>query len=473
MPTERWLKPALDYIPRWLDFQMRASQQPGCIVAIAHRGTIVLERAFGSANLATGETLTPRHRFRIASHSKSFTAAGVLKLREQGKLSLDDKAGRFVAGLHPGVASATIAQLLSHSAGLTRDGRDAGQFVDRRPFLSTRELMADLKGPPVINASTRLKYSNHGYALLGLIIEAITGERYAAWMQREIIDAAGLTETTPDTPLRRGVPFARGHTGKMLLGKVLVISGDFEQHAVAPAGGFVSTASDVARYFAQLSPAARKSVLSAGSRREMVRRQWRNPHSGQEGYYGLGIMSGSSNGWDWFGHTGGLQGYISCTRNYPKQELTITILTNAINGWAINWVDGTVNILQAFARNGAPTRKVKNWGGRWWSLWGAADLVPMGSKVLIAGPGFYNPFADASEIEVTGRDTGRIVLAHGYGSHGEPVRRERSKSGKVTAVWLGAGKMQTADKVAREMEANYDRPARGTKKSGSRAKPRS
>ena len=61
---------------------------------------MVLERAFGHADLATGEPLTPRHRFRVASHSKSFTAAGILKLREQGKLKLDDPVGQFVDRLH-------------------------------------------------------------------------------------------------------------------------------------------------------------------------------------------------------------------------------------------------------------------------------------------------------------------------------------------------------------------------------------
>ena len=90
---DRWLDHALDYIPRWIAFQIDMSQQPGCILAIAHRGKIVLEQAFGTANLSTSEPLTPRHRFRIASHTKSFTAAGILKLREQGKLRLDDAAG--------------------------------------------------------------------------------------------------------------------------------------------------------------------------------------------------------------------------------------------------------------------------------------------------------------------------------------------------------------------------------------------
>src|SRR5271170_3535863 len=111
-----WLQPALDYIPRWLDYQMRATQQPGCAIAIACKGDVVLDAAFGQANLATGEALTPRHRFRVASHSKSFTATAILKLREQGRVKLDDTAGQYVTGLHPDIASATLTQLLSHSA---------------------------------------------------------------------------------------------------------------------------------------------------------------------------------------------------------------------------------------------------------------------------------------------------------------------------------------------------------------------
>ena len=457
---DRWLAAALDYIPRWIDFQMQASQQPGCIIAIAHRDTVVLERAWGFANLDTGEKLTPRHRFRIASHTKSFTAAAILKLREQRKLKLDDAAGDYVDGLHPEVARATIAQLLSHTAGVIRDGADAEQFVDRRPFLNARELKDDLKNPPVIDAGTRLKYSNHGYGLLGLVIEAITGESWASFIKREIIDAAGLTETTPDMPLKRGTPFARGHTGRILLGRRLVIPGDFVLNAVAPAGAVVSTAADVARHFAQLSPKARHSVISVASRREMTRRQWRNPNASLESYYGFGTMSGTSNGWDWFGHGGGLQGYISLTRTYLSQELTVVVLTNAIDGWAGLWVDGITGILQAFAKNGPPSRKVKDWSGRFWTLWGASDLVPMGNKVVWLAPGFINPMADAGEITVSGRNVGKITLANGYGSYGESVRCVRNKSGTITEVST-ATRCLPAARVAREMEKRYGKkPAR-------------
>src|SRR3954447_24842110 len=120
------------------------------------------------------------------------------------------------------------------------------------------------------------------------------------------------------------------------------------------------------------------AVLSAGSRREMTRRHWRNPHSSAERHYGLGVMIGNTEGWDWFGHGGGLQGYASFTCVVPERELTVCVLVNASGGWAGYWVEGALHILRRFATRGAPSENVRDWAGRWWTLWGAGDLVPVG-----------------------------------------------------------------------------------------------
>lgn len=451
---ERWLQFAADYICDWLEFQLRASQQPGLIVALAHRGEILVERAFGAANLDTGEKLTPRHRFRIASHSKSFTAAGLLKLRERRKLRLDDPVGQYVTGLHAEVAETTIAQLLSHSAGLTRDGIDSGQFTDSRSYLDKQELLADLKRRPAIDPNTRFKYSNHGFGLLGLVIEAITGEPYPTWIKREIVEAIGLRETEPNMPLAKGVPFARGHSRNLPADRRFVIPGDNPTHALTSAAGFVSTAADTARFFAQLAPNARRSVLSATSRREMTRKHWRVPQS-FEAYYGLGVNAGSTDGWDWFGHGGGFQGYVSRTCAIPACDVAITILTNSIDGGAPFWMESALQILRAFKTHGAPNRRVRNWTGRWWTVWGATDLVPMGNRVFAAYPHFASPLTDAAEIEVTGRDTGKIVSASGYGSHGEPVRRSRNKRGVVTDIWIAGANIKSEKALAAEIARRY------------------
>ena len=460
---ERWLGAALDYIPQWLDFQMRAFERPGCIAAIAHRGKLAWERAWGYADLGRGEALTPRHRFRVASHSKSFTAAGVLRLRERGKLRLDDAVGQYVTGLERGVAATTIAQLLSHSAGLRRDMPDGGYFSDRRPYPSPAEL-ADLlaAAPPAIEPNTRFKYSNVGYALVGRLVEAVAGAPYADWIGREVIAAAGLGETVPDMPLPKRVPMARGHSGRIMLGRRVVIPGDQATGAWGPVGGFVSTAADLALFYGQLAPAAKTRLLSPASRREMIRRQWRDPSPAAEAYYGLGVMCGRLHGWDWFGHSGGFQGFISRTASFPRQGLSISILTNSLDGLAWPWLDGVTHILQAFARHGAPSRRVAAWRGRWWSLWGATDLVPMGTKVFALGPGAWNPFLEASEIAVTGRDRGRIAEAGGGASYGEEAKLVRNASGRVMAVQLAANTLLPEHKLAAEMKARYG--ARGVKR---------
>jgi len=451
-----WLGAALDYIPQWLGYQMRETEQPGCVVAIVHKGEVILEHALGHVDIVNREPLTPRHRFRVASHSKSFTAAGIMKLREAGKLGLDDRLGKHVEGLHPVVAEATIAQLLSHSAGIVRDGTDSGQWQDLRPFLDERELRSDLAAAPVIEPNTRFKYSNQGYGLAGLVIEAVTGAPYRDWIRQAIIEPAGLEETEPDMPVAVSVPMARGHSGKLPLGRRLAIPGENPTNALASATGFVSTARDLAHWFAQLDPAAGKGkVLTVASRREMVRAQWRNPHSSVERYYGLGIMSGKLGEWEWFGHGGAFQGFASRTVAIPEPGLAVSVVTNAVDGAADRWVEGVAHILATFAKEGAPTHQVRGWTGRWWSFWGAVDLVPMGGKVMVAVPSLPNPFTDASEISISIKDSGRFSLANGFARHGEAVQRLRGSSGKIDEVWLGGTRFLPEPEFAAELEQRY------------------
>jgi CubicO group peptidase (beta-lactamase class C family) len=452
---DKWLEAALDYIPQWLEYQMRESEQPGCVIAIVHKSRVVLERAFGYADIVDRVPLTPRHRFRVASHSKSFTAAGIMKLREAGKLGLDDHVGKHVKGLHPAVAEATIAQLLSHSAGILRDGTDGGQWQDRRPFFDETELRSDLAMAPVIEPNTRFKYSNHGYGLAGLVIQAVTGTPYRSWIKQAIIDAAGLEETEPDMPVADSVPVARGHSAKLPLGRRVVIPGDNPTNALAPATGFVSTARDLAHLFAQLDASARESVLTIASRREMTRRQWRYPHSSLERYYGLGITSAKIAEWECFGHSGSFQGFASRTVALTDRALAVSLVTNAADGLADRWLDGAIHILASFAKHGAPTSEVRDWIGRWWTRWVAVDLVPMGGKVMVGYPSLPNPLTDASEISVSGADRGRISLAAGSAHHGEDVRRVRGRDGKVNEVWLGGMRFLPEAAIAAELEQHY------------------
>jgi hypothetical protein len=188
----------------------------------------------------------------------------------------------------------------------------------------------------------------------------------------------------------------------------------------------------------------------------MSRRHWRNAHTAAEEYYGLGIISGSLGGWDWFGHGGSLPGYISRTAVLPEQELTISVLTNASNGWAGPWVDGSIHILREFAQRGPPTRRVRDWKGRWWGAAGPGDYVPLGNRVILADPQLWNPFLNATEIEVTARGKGRVTLDNGYGHMGEPVSLRRGKGGKVVEIDFAGYRLLPEAAVAKEMRARYN-----------------
>ena len=432
-----WLDAAVRYAESWLDYQMPATELPGCVLAVAASGALVRERAFGVADLETGEALTPRHRFRVASHSKTFTAAGIFRLHEAGKLHLDDPVSRHVHGLDAATGQTTIAQLLSHSSGVVRDGVDASFWQQRRAFLDEAELRAELARPPVIDPNTRFKYSNVGFGLLGLVIEAATGERYADWISREIVALFGLEETLPDAPIPHTVPAAVGHGGLLPLGKRFPLDGCENTRALASATGFVSTAGDLVRFFNALDPGAAKSVLSAASRREMTRPQWSVPHVKDGRQYGLGVIAGSVGERKWFGHAGAFPGFISRTATVLEWGVTVSIVTNAIDGFANPWVEGVISILDAFSRRGAPEGPAAAWAGRWWTIWGAIDLVPAGSKVLVAAPARLDPFGEAGELEVSDNTNGRIALADGFASHGEPVSRTIDAAGSATQLRLG------------------------------------
>jgi CubicO group peptidase (beta-lactamase class C family) len=175
---------------------MSAYDVPGLAVAIARRGTLVYEEAFGVADRGSGEALTPAHRFRIASVSKPITAAAVFTLIEQGRLRLSDRVfgPGAVLGVDygappfaPNVDLITIEHLLTHTAGgWPNDGTDP-MFLN--PTWDHKRLITEtLQTLPLPNApGTAYAYSNFGYSVLGRVIEKITGQSYEAFTREAVL----------------------------------------------------------------------------------------------------------------------------------------------------------------------------------------------------------------------------------------------------------------------------------------------
>ena len=270
------LREALAYVDAWLDYRVWKLRTPGAQVAVWFDGALQFSKAYGVANIDTREPLTTAHLFRIASHSKTFTATAIMQLVEAGKLRLDDTAGSWLPALAEAgspLADATVRHLLAHSAGVRRDGVDATYWALNRPFPDEAALLElALREGDVRQPDATFKYTNIGYSLLGLIVGKAAGSTYAEYVQTAIIGKLGLRNTGPELDEARRSDYAGGHSGLGSWTERQVIP-HVDTRAMAAATGFYSTAEEMVR-FASAHFFGDDRLLSDRSKNEMQRPVW-------------------------------------------------------------------------------------------------------------------------------------------------------------------------------------------------------
>jgi len=449
---ESLLQDALAYIDRWVEFRQRTLRVPGVAIAIRHRDRTVLSRAYGLADVAHGVPLTKGHIFRIASHSKTFTATAVMQLVERGALRLDDRAGDRLPWLPAGpgeIGRVTLQQLLSHSAGVIRDGENGGFWQVEREFPGPDELRDALASTPlVVPANVRFKYSNFGYSLLGMVVEAASGLPYNTYVRRHVVEPLGLRDTGPELDDHARAHLATGYTGDYYgLERLAVVHQ--ETGAMSPATGFYSTAEDMCRYFAAHFLGS-DELLTDESRREMQREHWKA--EGTPMSYGLGFDVSHLGERRLVGHGGGFPGFITNTKIDPVQQLAVVALTNSGDGPAAELVGGMLAIIDRAQRaEPAPPDRdgLDRFTGRFWSIAGPTDVVRFGGELLAIVPHLPNALDTASVLAAAGSDELTISSAIGFRSPGERVRYAFDGEGRVERVQLAASVLYPWDTFER------------------------
>ena len=183
------LRAAFPVIEAMVQKYAAAHHFPGYSFGIVLDGKLVYETSGGYTNLQTKTPATSKSMFRIASMSKSFTAMAILKLRDEGKLNLEDKASKYIPalknqGLTTDAAPITIRDLLTHAAGFPEDN----PWGDRQLEKTSQEFLAFIKKGIHFSTATGLsyEYSNVGFTMLGYIIEKVTGKNYGAYIRENI-----------------------------------------------------------------------------------------------------------------------------------------------------------------------------------------------------------------------------------------------------------------------------------------------
>ncbi len=311
-----------DALTSIVEQDMEDSHSPGLVVGIWVPGQGTYVRTFGTSDTATGAPMSRRDHFRIASITKTFVATAILRLKDQGQLSLDAPLSQFVAGI-PNGDRISITQMLDMTAGVydfTSDDAFLKAYTDdpELPF-STSDFLAIIhRHDPLFAPGARAQYDDSNYFLLGLVVEAVTDQPLHQVIQHEILDPLGLSETSyPSTPAMPS-PFTRGYLSESD-GTLRDVTAS--NPAVAGgAGAMISTLHDQEIW---------ARALATGALLEPTTQDLRlQTHVLQPGpvsvSYGMGIAN--INGF--LGHNGGIFGYSTATFYLPSHDATLVVLGN-------------------------------------------------------------------------------------------------------------------------------------------------
>jgi len=436
----------------WLEGQMIERGLPGVAIGVVADQDLVWATGFGFADSAARTPMTPQTRFRMASHSKLFTATAVMQLREQGKLRLDDPVSKYLPWFTVKPAESddppiTIEELLTHSSGLPRE---AGAHWTTFEFPTTDELRALIPAREAPFApEVRWKYSNLGYSIAGMIVEAVSGQKWADYVQREIFQPLGMTESSVD---KKVSGLAVGY-GRRMPDRTRAINPFIDARGMAAATGLTSTVEDMARFAAaqfRKGPRGGAQILSTGSLREMHRVRVLESNWTQGNAIGFAVRKAGDK--VYVSHGGSYPGYQTNTMLWLDGRVAVIVLTNAddANPAAIaTELMNTVGhaVAKAIARPPATPTWDPSWSrfaGLYRGRGGDSRVVEVNKRLVMVASTTTN-LDNPVQLEPIGNGRFRYVAPVGGGPVGEIVRFVE-ENGRVTRMITGDSYVERVDR---------------------------
>jgi CubicO group peptidase (beta-lactamase class C family) len=301
---------------------------PGLAVLVAQDGKILFEKGYGLADIEHHTAVTPETKFRIGSITKQFTAAAILKLQEEGKLSVEDKLSKYIPDFPRG-DEVTLHHLLTHTSGIHSYTSKPDFMEHVTNAITTEEVIKSFKHDPYdFDPGAKWLYDNSGYMLLGYIVEKVYGQTYAAFLRENFFQPLGMTNTGVYTVNPSLTHEALGYSYK---------EGKFDRAVnwnmswAGGAGAIYSTVEDLYRWNEGifngkvLSAASLKAAFTPVKTKE-------NQDDVSNAGYGYGWILGDLRGLREIWHNGGLNGFSSSLLRLPQENFTIAILANSEPG---------------------------------------------------------------------------------------------------------------------------------------------
>lgn len=409
----------------WMDEQVAYRGLPGVAVGVVSDQQLVWAKGYGYADTAAHAPMTAATKFRMASHSKLFTSTAIMQLRDQGKVRLDDPVEKYlpwfkVKPAAPDDPPITIEELLTHSSGLSREA--GSHWVDFK-FPDAAQLRAYIASTQAIySPEVRWKYSNLAVSLAGQIVETVSGETFADYVQHHIFDPLGMKDSSVD----RDVPgLAVGYGRRMPDGSRAKMP-FIDAKAMGPATGITSTVEDMAK-FVSLQFRKGSPVLSTAALREMHRvrvleNDWTRGNA-------IGFAVERTRDRVYVGHGGSYPGYKTQTLMQLDDKVGVIVLTNGDDSNPAEMAQHLMRIVgEAVAKAAAPKKSAVAWDpswGRFAGLYRSANgdtaVVELNSGLVTFNPVGASP-EQQNKLAPIGNGQFRLEAPSGGAAVGEVVR---------------------------------------------------
>jgi CubicO group peptidase (beta-lactamase class C family) len=412
--------------------EQRDKRYPSLAAAVLRDGELIWEKAVGAADVEARVEATPDTQYRVGSITKTFTAAAVMQLRDAGKLDLEDTLDQHVEGA---AYSPSIRRLLSHASGLQRETHDNSWLTLR--FAPPDELLATLADAEmVLPAGTRFHYSNLAFALLGIVVERVSGVAYMDYVRERLLEPLGLTRLSFESQQ----PAAKGYVAQPYADGVWKAV-DVETGAWASAGQIWGTVGDLCRWGAFLADPD-EAILAKKSAEEMRTVQVISEHDRWLTGYGLGLSLRRDGERILAGHTGSMPGHIAWLFFSPTENVVAAALTNtseaALPALGLSLIGTTVEewpvAPKAWRAGDPPPADVVPLLGLWFMEAGEMVFRWRDAKLEMSYPEAAD-WEKPAVFEKEADDRWRTVSGP---EHGEALRVVRGEDGEIVQlVWAG------------------------------------
>jgi CubicO group peptidase (beta-lactamase class C family) len=410
--------------------EQRDKRLPSIAAAVTRAGEPVWETAVGAADVRAEREATPDTQYRVGSITKTFTAAAIMQLRDEGKLDLEDRLDAYIEGA---AHVPTLRRLLSHTSGLQRETQDDAWL--RAQFAAVPELVETFdRAEQVLPPGARFHYSNLAFALLGIVVERVSGVPYREYVEQRLLRPLGLARTSFDPQ----EPAATGYLVQPYV-EAAWEETPVQTGAWIAAGQLWGTVRDLCRWAAFLAEPD-ESVLRRETVAEMRTVQSIDDHARWTGGYGLGLMLRRQGERIFAGHGGSMPGFIAGVYVSPSDKVAAAVLTNSSSAAVGDLVLALVAATAArwpvppepWRVEQPPPDEVVPLLGIWF-MEGDQVVIRWRDGALEARFPDDPEWAEPAVLRREGDDRWRI--ASGW-EHGELLRVERDGGGTVTRLVL-------------------------------------